>query len=194
MAATEVRHASPGDRDAIRRVVTDAFGDDGEKVASLVDALAAAGDVRASLVAERDGAVVGHVQLNHSWLDARERMVDVLVLSPLSVAPPSQGGGIGTALLAAAVQHAESVGAPAVFLEGDPGYYGARGFVRAGAHGFLRPSLRIPEPAFQVALLSAHEAWMTGTLVYCEPFWSHDCVGLRDPHLTRVEQRFERDV
>jgi putative acetyltransferase len=22
---------------------------------------------------------------------------------------------------------------------------------------------------------------MTGTLVYSEPFWAHDCVGLRDP-------------
>ena len=32
----------------------------------------------------------------------------------------------------------------------------------------------------QVALLPAYEPWMTGTLVYSEPFWAHDCVGLRD--------------
>lgn len=46
--------------------------------------------------------------------------------------------------------------------------------------GFRRPSLRIPEPAFQVILLPAYEEWMTGTLVYSRVFWDHDCVGLRD--------------
>ena len=28
---------------------------------------------------------------------------------------------------------------------------------------------------------------MTGPLVYCEPFWVHDCVGLRDPRLSAFE-------
>ena len=37
----------------------------------MVDALGAAGHVRASLVAEVDGRVAGHVMLSHSWLDAR---------------------------------------------------------------------------------------------------------------------------
>ena len=191
---TQVRDATSGDEDAVRRLVTDAFDEDGPRVAALVDALAAAGHVRASLVAETDGRLVGHVQLNRSWLDARERLVEVLVLSPLSVAPAYQGRGVGTTLLSAAVQRTESLGAPAVFLEGDPGFYGDRGFTRASAHGFGRPSTRIPEPAFQVALLPAHESWMAGALIYCEPFWSLDCVGLRDPDLTEIEQRFEHGV
>ena len=29
--------------------------------------------------------------------------------------------------------------------------------------------------------LPEYEPWMTGTLVYAEPFWRHDLVGLRDP-------------
>ena len=45
--------------------------------------------------------------------------------------------------------------------------------------GFRRPSLRIPDVAFQVFPLPAHEPWMTGTLVYLHTFWDHDCVGLR---------------
>lgn len=191
---TGVRGASPDDADAVRRVVTAAFEDDGPKVASLVDALVAAGHARASLVAEAEGQVVGHVQLNRSWLDARERLVEVLVLSPLSVAPASQGRGVGTELLSAAVQRAEALGAPAVFLEGDPGFYGKRGFTRGSGHGVVRPSERIPDLAFQVVLLSAHESWMTGALVYCDPFWSLDCVGLREPDLTEIEQRFGRGV
>jgi putative acetyltransferase len=49
------------------------------------------------------------------------------------------------------------------------------------ARGFRKPSLRIPDDAFQVAALAAYEPWMTGTLVYSATFWVHDCVGLRDP-------------
>ena len=70
---------------------------------------------------------------------------------------------------------------PVVFLEGDPAYYRRLGFVAGADHGFRRPSLRIPGPAFQVVLLPAYEPWMTGTHVYAEAFWRHDAVGLRDP-------------
>lgn len=48
--------------------------------------------------------------------------------------------------------------AAAVFLEGDPDYDSNRGFVSAASVKFLRPSLRIPEPAFQVAALSRYES------------------------------------
>ncbi len=165
-------------------VVESAFGpDEGPTVARLVAALDAAGSTRASLVAEVDGEVVGHVQLSRSWVDARQALVDVLVLSPLSVAPAHQGRGIGTALLDAARTEAERLGAPALFLEGSPTYYAARGWSAAGPLGFSAPSARIPAPAFQVVLLPSYEPWMTGALVYCEPLWSHDCVGLRDPLL-----------
>lgn len=163
------------------QVVEAAFGDEGEKVARLVQALDAAGSTRASLVAESDGDVVGHVQLSHSWIDAPQALVEVLVLSPLSVAPAHQGRGIGTALVRAAVAEAERLGVPAVFLEGDPGFYGARGWEPGSVHGFTRPSVRIPEVAFQVVVFPSREEWMTGALVYCEPFWALDCVGLRDP-------------
>ena len=183
------------DRTAVRRVVEAAFGADdpthGTQVVDLVDALHAADRVALSLVAELDGAVVGHVQLNHSWVDAREALVDVLVLSPLSVEPSAQRAGIGTALVAAALDAARSAGTPAVFLEGSPDYYGARGFTRGSEHGFERPSVRIPDAAFQVAMFPTHEPWMTGRLVYCDPFWAHDCVGLRDPVLAELEQRFD---
>jgi putative acetyltransferase len=66
-----------------------------------------------------------------------------------------------------------------VFLEGDPNYYVRAGFEPAVPHGFRKPSLRIPDAAFQVYRLSAYEPWMTGTLVYPQVFWDHDCVGLR---------------
>ena len=185
-----IRAYRPEDEEAVRTVVAAAFGDQGETVAALVDELRV-GHARAELVEEDDDAVVGHVLLSRSWVDARPALVEVLVLSPLSVAPEHQDRGVGTALVEAAVGAARRLGAPAVFLEGSPAYYGARGFEPATARGFTRPSARIPEPAFQVVVLEGHEEWMAGALVYCEPFWAHDSVGLRDPELTAVEQMFE---
>jgi putative acetyltransferase len=94
---------------------------------------------------------------------------------------------VGTALVAAALDRAAELGAPAVFLEGSPDYYGRRGFVRASELGFTRPSVRIPDVACQVALLPAYQSWMAGALVYCDPFWVTDAVGLRDPLLAEWE-------
>jgi putative acetyltransferase len=177
---SRIRPATDADTGAVLRVVEAAFGPaKGPRVARMVTALDDADCTRASLVAELEGDVVGHVQLSRSWVDAREALVDVLVLSPLSVAPDHHGKGIGTALLAAATAEAERLGAPAVFLEGSPAFYGSRGWSPGGEHGFTPPSTRIPAPAFQVVLLTGHEEWMTGALVYCDPFWAHDCVGLR---------------
>lgn len=186
-----VRAATVADRSDVHRVAVTAFGAEGSQVSAMVDALEAAGHVRASLVAEVDGRVVGHVMLSHSWLDCRARLVDVLVLSPLAVVPTSQGAGLGTALLEAAVAEAGRLGVPAVFLEGDPGFYGSRGWDAGSVHGFTAPSARIPAPAFQVRLLEGHETWMTGALVYVDPFWALDCVGLRDPVLAQIEQAFD---
>ena len=160
-----------------------AFGRD--QVLRMVAALEAAGDVLTSLVAEDQDEVVGHVQLNRCWVDARERLVEVAVLSPLSTDPRHHGRGIGTALVAAALDAARGAGEPAVFLEGDPAFYSTRGFEPAASRGFGRPSPRIPEPAFQVALLD--EQLLRGPVVYCQAFWTEDCVGLRDPRLARVE-------
>ena len=182
-----IRPTQPADHARVAEIVTTAFGDEGPLVSSLVSRLRQTGHVRAALVAEDETGVIGHVQLNRSWLDARRRLVEVLVLSPLSVAPTAQRRGVGTDLLAAALAEAERLGAPAVFVEGGWGYYGKRGFGRASLQGFTAPSDRIPDPAFQVALLPALEPWMTGALVYCEAFWALDCVGLRDPLLGQIE-------
>jgi putative acetyltransferase len=171
-----VRPYAEGDAAAVDRCVREAFADHGAVVADLVADLRRT-HARADLVAEQDGEVVGHVMLSRSWVDAPERLVEVLVLSPLSVAPGHQRRGTGTALLDAAVAAARALGAPAVFLEGDPGYYADRGWAPATPLGFTRPSVRIPEPAFQVVVLD--EAVPRGALAYCDPFWSHDCVGLR---------------
>lgn len=188
-----IRPEVPADLAAIREVHATAFGDP-DRVPGLVDALRTAPAALApvSLVATDGDRVVGHVMLSACRLDADRRIVDVFTLSPLGVRPASQGTGIGTRLVAAALAAAEERGVPLVFLEGSPAYYGKRGFAQASTLGFRSPSLRIPDVAFQVAKMSAYEPWMTGTLVYSDVFWAYDCVGLRDPQWTTREEPTRR--
>ena len=149
-------------------------------------ALRASDAAEPELVAEDDGEVVGHLALSRGWVDDEEGLVDVLVLSPLGVASLRQGAGVGTLLVASALAAARARGAAYVFLEGDPCYYGARGFEAGAPRGFERPSVRIPGPAFQVAVLE--DRGTTGRLVYPDAFWQHDSVGLRGERLARVRE------
>ena len=178
----DLREERPGDRNAVRELHLAAFGDHGRVVADLVDELreSVTTDNGLSLVAEDSGEVVGHVMFTRSLLDAPPRLVEVQVLSPLAVRPERQGQGIGSALIRAGMQVMAERSVPVVFLEGNPAYYSRLGFVAGAEQGFRKPSLRIPDAAFQAIRLPAHQPWMTGTLVYSEIFWRHDAVGLRD--------------
>ena len=187
-AAVRIRAMTAQDADGVRAVVAAAFVDEPEVVA-LQDALAARADNH-GWVAEQEGRVVGHVGLTRCWIDAEPRLVEALVLSPLSVAPQAQRRGVGTALVAAAVAGADADGAPAVFLEGDPAYYSRLGWRPAAELGVTPPSTRIPAPAFQCVRLASHEDWMRGAVVYPDTFWAHDCTGLRGEHLAAASARF----
>lgn len=178
-----IRREQEDDKEAVRRVHLEAFGDSGLVVADLVD------DLRklltpskgTSLVAEEDGEVVGHVMLSPSLLDAPAKLVEVLVLSPLAVTPEHQKRGIGSALVQSGLAAVREQGFPLVFLEGSPDYYGRFGFKPGRELNFRRPSLRIPERAFQVIPLGEScDSPLSGTLVYSEIFWRHDAVGLRE--------------
>jgi putative acetyltransferase len=185
----EVRPEQPADREDVRRVITAAFEDHGEDVAAIWDGLGR--HKSAGLLVEQGGHVLGHVGLSRAWVDARQSLVEVWVLSPLSVEPGRQREGVGTALVAGAVETARESGVPVLFLEGSPTYYGARGFDRADEHGFLPAALeRTPRPAFQCVLFEGHEDWMTGQLIYPAIWWEHDAAGLRDPRLAELEARF----
>lgn len=68
-------------------------------VPGLLDALrGSAAWLDLSYVVELDGAVVGHVSFTRGWVDAETSLVDVLVLSPLSVRPDVQRRGHGRAV------------------------------------------------------------------------------------------------
>ncbi len=173
-----VRPETPEDESAVGEVVAAAFGSRTE--VELLEGLRRdSAWRRLSFVAECHGAVVGHVAFTRGWVDAPARLEEVLVLSPLSVQPARQGGGVGTALVNGALHRLRERPEPAVFLEGSPRYYPRFGFVPGAEHSFTPPSVRIPDRAFQVLLLPSYTPEVRGALVYPDVFWRHDAVGLR---------------
>ncbi len=142
---THYRPERPGEEANVRAVVQDAFGD--PKIADLVDRLRASPDWTdgLSFVAEHDDQLVGHLLFSRSLLDAPRRLVDVLVLSPVSVMAAFQRLGIGSGLTRYGLEQLARRPEPLVFLEGSPLFYRRFGFTAGIEHGFRRPSLRIPE-------------------------------------------------
>lgn len=174
-----VRMEQAGDHDAVGSVHRAAFGGHGETVARLVQALRRTDPAALSLVSDEADQVVGHVMVSRALLDAPRQLVAVQTLSPLGVAPQWQGRGIGSALVRAALRRLDERGVPLVFLEGDPRFYSRLGFGASAELDIAKPSLRIPDEGFQVVRLTAYQPWMTGTFVYPDAFWEHDCVGVR---------------
>jgi putative acetyltransferase len=183
LGRVDVRAEETSDWSAVRSLHLVAFEGHGQVVANLVDDLRAAvtrGE-GLSLVAVEGDQIVGHVMFSPSLVDAPKRLVPVQVLSPIGVVPACQKQGVGTRLILRGLELLVERNVPLVFLEGARAYYSRFGFDLAADHGFRKPSLRIPDEAFQVLRLPAYESWMRGTLVYSDAFWRHDLVGLRDP-------------
>lgn len=125
----EIREQRAEDLDEVLALTRLTFGDEGDDVAAIVR-LQVEEPVYGSRgwIALDGDRIIGHVALTDGWIDAVRRLVSVPVLSPLTVHPQHQGSGIGGALIAYAVAAADAAGAPAVVLEGDPGYYSRHGF------------------------------------------------------------------
>ena len=174
-----IRVMRPDEFDAMRRVSVAAF--DEPAIGTLLDALRSswAWDADLCFVATIDDEIVGQVLYTQSILDAPKALEHVLVLSPVGIWPDLQGQGIGTTLITESLMAVAERPEPAIFLEGNPRYYQRFGFVAAGALGFRKPSLRIPDAAFQVRRQPSWSNELAGTLVYQDAFWLTDSVGLR---------------
>ncbi|MBS7541954.1 GNAT family N-acetyltransferase [Ancylobacter oerskovii] len=155
-----VRDERPDEAAAIHALLRDAF--DGPDEADLVNRLRDAGDATFSLVAEEDGEIVGHVLLSPI-----AAAFPALALAPLAVGPDYRAHGIGGALVRAAIGRAEAMGWRAVFVLGDPGYYGRFGFSVATAAGFASP---YAGPHFMALALGGALPATAGTLRHAPAF------------------------
>ena len=124
-----VRAETPADVDTIAVVTEAAFAtleisDHTEQF--IVEALRAAGALTVSLVAEREGRVVGHIAFSPVTISAGTP--GWYGLGPVSVLPECQRQGIGAALVREGLAQLRRLGAHGCCLVGHPDYYPRFGF------------------------------------------------------------------
>jgi len=125
-----VRPEKPEDVAAIYAVHGACFPSEGE--ARLVDLLRDAGRLAVSLVAEVDGAVVGHVAFSPVTAAAAAGGVG---LAPLAVIERYRRRGVAAALVVAGLQACRAAGSGWAVVLGEPEYYQRFGFRPASEFG-----------------------------------------------------------
>ena len=141
-----IRLELPSDLDAIRAVNRAAFG--AEVEANLVDALRREASPIISLVADEDGAVIGHVMFSPVSIDGEAAGVPTLMgLAPLAVLPGRQRRGVGAALVREGLAACRRRDVAAIVLVGMPEYYPRFGFAPGSLFG-LRCEYEVPDDVF----------------------------------------------
>ena len=108
------------------------------------------------IVAVFEGRIVGNVDYTRAAVlgdDGAKR--EVLALGPIAVLPEFQGRGVGGKLIGHTKALACKMGYEAIFLYGDPEYYGRHGFVPAERFG-IRTADDMYAAAHQVLVLREH--------------------------------------
>ena len=157
-----IHAATAADAEAIDTLIRAAFagtdfGHQGE--AELVRMIEAEGDALVSLVAERDGAIIGHVLFSRMDVEADGAALSGAGLAPVSVAPSSQGQGIGDALIRAGLEALRRQGVAISFVLGHEGYYPRFGYSPDLAARFASP---FAGPHFMAMMLDSDAAWPLG--------------------------------
>lgn len=160
VAVLNIRPVAPEDDTDISVIVVSAFGQPNEY--NLIKQLREDGDVAIELVAETDGAVVGHICLSRLQGPA-----NWLALAPVSVGGSSQNMGFGSELIRYALDAARRAKFDAVVVVGDPDYYSRFGFVFNGPSELVSP---YPEQYLGLFPIAAGSAMAQARLVYPRAF------------------------
>jgi len=162
-----IRAEEPGDWGAVRAVNVSAFETPLE--ANLVDALRGQAKPCVSLVAENDGAIVGHIMFSPVTLSGHPAL-GIMGLAPMAVSPAHQRKGIGSALVRAGLERCQQLGIGAVVVLGHPAYYPRFGFLPSTRFG-IGCEYEVPEDVFMVLELGASFLRSSsGTIKYHEAF------------------------
>ncbi|WP_422422418.1 GNAT family N-acetyltransferase [Pseudomonas sp. GZD-222] len=160
-----LRNEQPADFDSIARLTEAAFRNEEHSSHTeqfIVDALRKAGQLSVSLVAEENGAIIGHVAVSPVTISSGA--TGWYGLGPISVWPDRHGQGIGSSLMKAALAELQRLGAEGCVLLGDPGYYARFGFK-------VHPGLELPGvPQEYFQALSFASTVPTGVVTYHEAF------------------------
>jgi putative acetyltransferase len=164
-----IRPETLTDWNSIREINQQAFGRPNE--AQLVDALRAWSSFipELSLVAERDGVLVGHVLFTPAVVEGAEEAA-LLALGPVAVRPEWQRQGIGGMLIREGLVRSTGLGYHGVILVGHPTYYPRFGFRPARAYGLESPFPVSDEAFMALPLRPGGLEGTRGTVVFPPAF------------------------
>ncbi len=158
-----LREAIPADNGEVATLNDLAFG--GPDEAHILGKLREHGDDVLSLVKEKNGAIIGHIQFFKIKLDGRDIAAG---LGPMSVHPEFQKRGYGGALIRRSLDILKPLQDQSIiFVLGHPDYYPRFGFSAALAGNFQAPW---SGPAF-MALSLSDRAPQSGALTYPKAFF-----------------------
>lgn len=163
----KIRSEIPADAPAIESVTIAAFREathTSHTEQFIVGALRNSGQLAVSLVAEKNGSIIGHVAV--SPVVVSDDTPGWFGLGPISVSPEHQGQGVGSLLMERALAELRASGAAGCVVLGDPAYYTRFGFNAEStlvlpdvpAEYFLAVSFNGSLPSGKVAYHASFEA------------------------------------
>lgn len=161
----QIRSERSGDIGAIHRINQEAFGTDAE--ARIVDLVRGQARPIISLVAEDDGALIGHILFSPVTLERTTALV--MGLAPMCVVPSRQRRGVGSTLVREGLAACHGLGAAGVVVVGHPEFYPRFGFLRASSLG-LKVEFEVPDEAFMALELVEHSLRSRGLVQYHAAF------------------------
>ncbi len=154
----------PADLAAIETLVARAFAKHGGTQA--FRKFRAERDDIVSLVAERDGRIVGSVLFSPVRLEGPTGEISGMGLGQLAVDPDYQNQGIGTQLSETGLQLLRDRGCPFVIVIGHANYYPRFGFEPGDLHGIQCQWSGIPGETFMVMFPCGKRPGLTGKATF----------------------------
>lgn len=170
-----IRQELPTDYPAVFKIIEEAFGNEeysDQQEQFLVNRLrkSSAFIPELSLVAEKDGEVIGHILLTKINIIDGEIAHPSLALAPVTVSPAYQKQGIGGQLVKKAHGQARTLGYKSIVLLGHKDYYPRFGYVRTSKFGISLPFEVPDENAMAIELVEEGLKGVNGRVEYAPEF------------------------
>lgn len=124
-----------------------------------------------SLVAERDGKIIGHIMSTRLDIVSDSDKHVSLAIAPLSVHPDFQRMGVGGLLIKETFKIAKELGYGSIFLLGSEKYYPKFGFEKSTNFGISAP-FDVPSENFMaIELTKGALENVSGNIVYAKEFF-----------------------
>jgi putative acetyltransferase len=163
----KIREENKTDLDAIYTVNLSAFETPAE--ANLVNVLRDSVQLIISLVADVDGATIGHIMFSPVMLSGHTNL-KIMGLAPMAVIPTQQNRGVGSALVKAGLERCRKLDYSAVVVLGHPKYYPRFGFIPSSEFN-ITSEYEVPDDVFMAMELKPLALRnVSGTIKYSDAF------------------------